>query len=55
MGLLDGKSAVITGAGLGIAKAATKVFAREGANVEVVDAVLQSKPRIQGYHGKIRN
>jgi NAD(P)-dependent dehydrogenase (short-subunit alcohol dehydrogenase family) len=37
MGLLDGKSAVITGAGLGIAKAATKVFVREGANVLAAD------------------
>jgi NAD(P)-dependent dehydrogenase (short-subunit alcohol dehydrogenase family) len=37
MGLLDGKSAVITGAGLGIAKAAAKVFVREGANVLAAD------------------
>jgi NAD(P)-dependent dehydrogenase (short-subunit alcohol dehydrogenase family) len=37
MGLLDGKAAVITGAGLGIAKAATRVFVREGANVLAAD------------------
>jgi NAD(P)-dependent dehydrogenase (short-subunit alcohol dehydrogenase family) len=37
MGLLDGKAAVITGAGLGIAKAATKVFVREGARVLAAD------------------
>jgi len=37
MGLLDGKVAVITGAGSGMAKAATKVFAREGARVVAAD------------------
>ena len=31
MGLLDGKVAVITGAGSGMAKASTRVFVREGA------------------------
>ena len=33
MGLLDGKVAVITGAGSGMAKASVKVFVREGAVV----------------------
>jgi NAD(P)-dependent dehydrogenase (short-subunit alcohol dehydrogenase family) len=33
MGLLDGKVAVITGAGSGMAKASVKVFVREGATV----------------------
>ena len=33
MGLLDGKVAVITGAGSGMAKASVKVFVREGAKV----------------------
>jgi NAD(P)-dependent dehydrogenase (short-subunit alcohol dehydrogenase family) len=37
MGLLDGKVAVITGAGSGMGKASTKVFAREGANVLAAD------------------
>ena len=33
MALLDGKVAVITGAGSGMAKASVKVFVREGAKV----------------------
>jgi NAD(P)-dependent dehydrogenase (short-subunit alcohol dehydrogenase family) len=37
MGMLDGKIAVITGAGSGIAKESTKVFVREGAMVVAVD------------------
>jgi len=37
MGLLDGKVAVITGAGSGMGKASTKVFAREGASVVAAD------------------
>ena len=37
MGMLDGKVAVITGAGSGIAKESTKVFVREGATVVAVD------------------
>jgi NAD(P)-dependent dehydrogenase (short-subunit alcohol dehydrogenase family) len=37
MGLLDGKVAVITGAGSGMAKASTKVFVREGARVVASD------------------
>jgi NAD(P)-dependent dehydrogenase (short-subunit alcohol dehydrogenase family) len=37
MGLLDGKVAVITGAGSGMGKASTKVFAREGARVVAAD------------------
>ena len=37
MGILDGKVAVITGAGSGIAKASTKVFVREGAKVVAAD------------------
>jgi NAD(P)-dependent dehydrogenase (short-subunit alcohol dehydrogenase family) len=37
MGLLDGKVAVITGAGSGMAKSSVKVFAREGAKVVAAD------------------
>ena len=37
MGLLDGKVAVITGAGSGMAKASTRVFLREGARVVAAD------------------
>ena len=37
MGLLDGKVAVITGAGSGMAKASTVVFVREGARVLAAD------------------
>lgn len=37
MGLLDGKATVITGAGSGIARAATEVFVREGARVLAAD------------------
>jgi NAD(P)-dependent dehydrogenase (short-subunit alcohol dehydrogenase family) len=37
MGLLDGKAAVITGAGSGMGKASTKVFVREGARVLAAD------------------
>jgi NAD(P)-dependent dehydrogenase (short-subunit alcohol dehydrogenase family) len=37
MGLLDGKVAVISGAGSGMAKASTNVFVREGARVVAAD------------------
>jgi NAD(P)-dependent dehydrogenase (short-subunit alcohol dehydrogenase family) len=37
MGTLDGKVAVITGAGSGMAKASAKVFVREGARVVAAD------------------
>lgn len=37
MGLLDGKTAVITGAGSGMGKASVKVFVREGAKVVAGD------------------
>ncbi len=37
MGRLDGKVAVITGAGSGIARAAAKIFTREGARVVVAE------------------
>jgi NAD(P)-dependent dehydrogenase (short-subunit alcohol dehydrogenase family) len=37
MGQLDGKVAVITGAGSGMAKASTRIFVREGAKVVAAD------------------
>ncbi len=37
MGLLDGKAAVITGAGSGMARATVEVFVREGAQVVAAD------------------
>ena len=37
MGLLDGKVAVVTGAGSGMAKASVQVFVREGAKVVAGD------------------
>ncbi len=37
MGVLDGKVAVITGAGSGMAKASVKIFVREGAKVVAAD------------------
>jgi NAD(P)-dependent dehydrogenase (short-subunit alcohol dehydrogenase family) len=37
MGQLDGKVAVITGAGSGMAKASTRIFVREGARVVAAD------------------
>jgi NAD(P)-dependent dehydrogenase (short-subunit alcohol dehydrogenase family) len=39
--LLEGKSAIITGAGSGIGRAAALVFAREGARIIVADVVEQ--------------
>ena len=43
MGELDGKVAVITGAGSGMARAATQVFVREGARVLAVDVSGREK------------
>src|SRR5579883_866116 len=41
-GMLDGKSALITGGGGGIGRAAALVFAREGARVAVADAAAEA-------------
>ncbi|MDT3445769.1 MULTISPECIES: SDR family NAD(P)-dependent oxidoreductase [unclassified Pseudofrankia] len=43
MGSLDGKAAVITGAGRGIGKACVEVFVREGAKVLAVDVSGEEK------------
>ena len=41
-GILDGKVAVITGAGSGIGRATAKIFAREGAKLLIADVVEQA-------------
>lgn len=42
MGLVDGKVALVTGAGSGIGRAAALVFAKEGAKVIVSDIMVES-------------
>ena len=41
-GMLDGKSALITGGGGGIGRATALAFAREGARVAVADVVEEA-------------
>ena len=41
-GILDGKIAVITGAGSGIGRATAKIFAREGAKLLISDIVADA-------------
>jgi NAD(P)-dependent dehydrogenase (short-subunit alcohol dehydrogenase family) len=62
IGMLRGKVAVITGAGLGIGKACARVFAREGAQVLAVDisgnevAVAEELgPAVAPFHADVRD
>jgi len=52
MGELDGKVAVITGAGSGMAKASVKVFVREGAKVVAADVQDDKGARLEEELGK---
>ncbi len=42
IGILDGKIAIITGAGSGIGRATAKIFAREGAKLLIADIVADA-------------
>src|SRR5688572_26958292 len=64
MGRLEGKAAIITGAGTGIGEAIAHKFAREGARVlvnglpgdpvkDVVDAIISAGGTAIGYEGDI--
>ena len=62
MGELDGKVAVITGAGSGMAKAATQVFVREGAKVLAADVSGREEQTadelgdaVVPFHGDVTN
>lgn len=46
MGQLDGKAALITGAGSGFGEASAKTFAREGARVAVADINVENGERV---------
>ena len=43
MGLLEGKTAIVTGAARGIGKAIALKFAQEGANIAFTDLVLNDE------------
>lgn len=47
MGLLTGKTAIVTGAARGIGKAIALKFAAEGANIAFTDLVIDKTVRIQ--------
>ena len=46
MGEFDGKSVIVTGGALGIGGAATEAFAKEGANVTILDWNTQAGDEI---------
>ncbi len=52
MGLLDGKTAIVTGAARGIGKAIALKFAAEGANIAFTDLVIDEnaeKTRVKNW------
>lgn len=52
--LLDGKSAIITGGGSGIGRAAALIFAREGARIVVADVAEQGgRDTVEMVRGKV--
>ena len=51
MGLLDGKTAIVTGAARGIGKAIALKFAAEGANIAFTDLVIDENAEKQGRTG----
>ena len=54
MGLLTGKTALVTGAARGIGKAVAMKFASEGANIAFTDLVLNDDMAAGGaFHGRI--
>ena len=53
MGLLDGKTAIVTGAARGIGKAIALKFAQEGANIAFTDLVIDEMPRLQQKNWKL--
>jgi NAD(P)-dependent dehydrogenase (short-subunit alcohol dehydrogenase family) len=48
MGRLDGKAAIVTGAGSGIGEATARMMAREGASVVVADVDREAAERVAG-------
>ena len=53
MGLLEGKTAIVTGAARGIGKAIALKFASEGANIAFTDLVIDENCREYGK-GKLK-
>ena len=52
MGLLTGKTALVTGAARGIGKAVAMKFAKEGANIAFTDLVLNDDMAVWRLHVK---
>ena len=56
MGRLQGKTAIVTGAGSGIGRASAKLFAAEGAHVlvsDITDGVLETADQIRAAGGTV--